>query len=178
MLKPDQELVAVRYFSARVGAFFDNLDRPEKQKVYLQALATNPKIDIRLGYFSLHPVRMPDADEFKNGKIKLLNVMKTEEKGTDVNLAVQLVADAFQNNFDYAMLFSNDSDMAASIEIATKICHKKVGLYVDKKAISTKVLQQNVCYIKKLGPTIFTEHQLPETLTTAKGGIITKPKDW
>jgi hypothetical protein len=178
LLKPNQELVAVKYFSARVSAMAGDQTRTEKQKVYLQALGTFPKLETRLGYFSIHRVKMPDADLFDTGKIKLLDVMKTEEKGTDVNLAVQLTADAFQDKFDYAMLFSNDSDMAMSLEIATKICKKRVGLYIDKKALSTKVLQENICFIKKLSPAFFMEHQLPIQMKTIDGKIITKPKDW
>ncbi|MDR0967302.1 MAG: NYN domain-containing protein [Rickettsiales bacterium] len=178
LLKPNQELVAVRYFSARVGAFIDNFDRPEKQKVYLQALATNPKIEIELGYFSKHKIKMPIADDWDNGKIKMIEVIKTEEKGTDVNLAVQLTADAFQNKFDYAMLFSNDSDMAKSVEIATKICKKKIGLYIDKHANPAKILQENVCFIKKLSGSVFESCQLPDAIETTIGRTITKPKDW
>jgi hypothetical protein len=125
LLNHNQGLVAVKYFSARVGAFIDNFERPEKQKVYLQALSLNPKIEIKLGYFSLHRVRMPDADEFENGKIKLLDVMKTEEKGTDVNLAVQLVSDAYQDKFDYGMLFSNDSVWLYLLKLHVKYARRK-----------------------------------------------------
>ena len=37
----------------------------------------------------------------------------------------RVITDAFQDEFDYAILFSNDSDMARSVEIAAKICNKK-----------------------------------------------------
>ncbi|MDR1916257.1 MAG: NYN domain-containing protein [Synergistaceae bacterium] len=177
-LKPNQELIAVKYFSARVGAFGEQIDRPEKQKIYLQALATFPKVEIILGYFSAHKVKMPSAKEYEQGKIVPVEVIKTEEKGTDVNLAVQMVADAYENRFDYAMLFSNDSDIAYSVKISTKVCKKYVGLYIDKKASPTKVLQENICYIKRLSPSLLAEHQLPEKLTSPTGRLITKPKDW
>ena len=55
-----------------------------------------------------------------DGKIKMVDVIKTEEKGTDVNLAVQMVTDAKDDLFDYAILFSNDSDMAYAIQITTQ----------------------------------------------------------
>ena len=35
---------------------------------------------------------------------------KTEEKGSDVNLASHLLLDAFRGDFDVAAILSNDSD--------------------------------------------------------------------
>ena len=36
-----------------------------------------------------------------------------------------MVADAKDNLFDKALLFSNDSDMAYAVQIAAQDCHKK-----------------------------------------------------
>ena len=125
MLKPEQELVSVKYFSALVGSFKGDTSRTDRQRFYLEALRTNPKVEIKLGYFSTHRTKMPMADDFYDGKITLVDVIKTEEKGTDVNLAVQMAVDAIRDKFDYAMLFSNDSDMAYAVQIASRECKKK-----------------------------------------------------
>jgi len=146
LLQPNQELIKIKYFSAQIGATFSNPDKPFRQKLYLEALQTNPKIEVKLGYFSTHEVRMPDAEDFRKGKITLVDVVKTEEKGTDVNLAVQMAVDAVRNDFDYAMLFSNDSDMAYAVQITSRECKKKVGLYIARKAVLSKVLKENVSY--------------------------------
>jgi len=178
-LKPNQELVAIKYFSALVSSFKGDLSRTLRQDIYIQALRSNPQIEVQLGYFSIRRTKMPEAkDFFENEKITPVEVAKTEEKGTDVNLAVQLVADAFHDRFDYAMLISNDSDMAHAIHIATKDCKKRVGLYINRKATSFKVLHESVNYIGRITPKILDASQLPNTINLPNGKIIKKPSDW
>ena len=178
LLLPDDELVAVKYFTAPIKSNFGNPDKALRQRIYLEALSQNPKLNITYGQFSVHKVKMPLAEEWENGRIKTAEVIKTEEKGTDVNLAVQLVADAKDNLFDYAMLFSNDSDMSYAVQIAAKDCGKFVGLFIDKKAISFPKLKENVGYIRRLTPSIFSKNQLPDEVQTKEGRVIHKPVSW
>src|SRR5258705_8261960 len=44
-------------------------------------------------------------------------VLKSEEKGSDVNLATTLLMDAFDGDFEQAVVVSNDSDLAYPIEV-------------------------------------------------------------
>jgi uncharacterized LabA/DUF88 family protein len=44
-------------------------------------------------------------------------VIKTEEKGTDVNIASHLLVDAHNNSFDMAVVISNDSDLVEPIKM-------------------------------------------------------------
>ena len=178
LLQPNQELIAIKYFSARIGSAKGSPERALRQKIYLEALGSNPKINIRLGYFSIHKTKMPLAGDWDNGNIKLVDVIKTEEKGTDVNLAVQMAIDAVRNEFDYAMLFSNDSDMAYSIHIVNRECNKKVGLYISSSATSNRVLCENVCYIRRLTQSFLSRHQMPDKVVTKTGRVVTKPKGW
>jgi uncharacterized LabA/DUF88 family protein len=178
MLQPEDELVAIKYFTAKIKSHKNEPERSMRQNVYLEALATNPKINIKLGYFSVHKTKMPLADEWDNGQIKMIDVIKTEEKGTDVNLAVQMVADAKDNLFDKALLFSNDSDMSYAVQIAAKDCHKTIGLFIDRNAVSFKTLKENVTFIKRLTPSIFASNQLPEEIVTSTGRVIHKPSEW
>ena len=46
-----------------------------------------------------------------------VNVIKTEEKGSDVNLAVHLLNDAWLNKYECAVIVSNDSDMAEAMRL-------------------------------------------------------------
>jgi len=178
LVNSNQELIAVKYFSAQIGSYHTKPEKALRQKIYLEALQTSPKIEIRLGYFSVHKTKMPLAEDFDKGILSLVEVIKTEEKRTDVNLAVQMAVDAVQDKFDYAMLFSNDSDMSYSIQIAVKDCKKKVGLYIARDAISYKVLKENTCYIRRLTQTLLASHQFPDEIKTKTGRVIKKPKDW
>jgi NYN domain len=55
-------------------------------------------------------------------------VGKTEEKGSDVNLASHLVRDALTNRFEAAVVLSNDTDLVEPIRIAVKEAQKSVIL--------------------------------------------------
>ena len=178
MLNPDDDLVSVKYFTANISTNMGDPQKALRQRIYLEALSQNPKIEIIYGQFSTHKTKMPLAKEWEKGIIKSVEVIKTEEKGTDVNLAVQMVADAKDNLFDYAMLFSNDSDMAYAVQIAVNDCKKFVGLFIDKKAISFPILKKNVNYIRRLTPSAFSRNQFPEEIITETGSIIRKPSEW
>ena len=51
ILRPDQELVAVRYFTARVQPRPNDPGKPLRQRTYLEALETLRDLSIRYGYF-------------------------------------------------------------------------------------------------------------------------------
>nr|DAF74573.1 MAG TPA: NicB-like protein [Caudoviricetes sp.] len=178
MLQPDDELIAVNYFTAKISTNRGDPAKALRQRIYIEAISLNPKINIIYGQFSTHKTQMPLAKEWEKGRIKTVEVIKTEEKGTDVNLAVQMVADAKDDKFDYALLFSNDSDMAYAVKIAVKDCGKMVGLFVDRHATSFPSLKKNVLHIKKLTPTIFASNQLPDKIITTEGRTINKPAEW
>ena len=44
-------------------------------------------------------------------------VYKTEEKGSDVNLALHVLNDAWLDQYDCAVIVSNDSDLAESLRL-------------------------------------------------------------
>ena len=178
LMQPNDELVSIRYFTAKVSSNANEPEKAFKQQIYLEALGLNPKIKIKLGHFSIHETKMPDAKAWGKGKIKMVDVIKTEEKGTDVNLAVQMVADAKDNLFDYAMLFSNDSDMSYAIQIAKQQCKKQIGLFIARDAVSYQSLKDHVLHIKHLGPQAFAKAQFPSEIQAPKGRVIRKPSDW
>ena len=51
LLLPDQRLAAVRYFTSPVLPQPDNPGQRERQRTYLEALATLPHLSIHYGYF-------------------------------------------------------------------------------------------------------------------------------
>ena len=78
----------------------------------LQANRENPKFKLILGKYLKKSITC-----FKCG-----NVIHThEEKETDVRIATQIVADAYQKNCDISIVVSADSDMIPAIELATEL---------------------------------------------------------
>ena len=63
------------------------------------------------------PTRMPLHPPPATGP-KTVQVMKSEEKGSDVNLATYLLVDAFDDDYEAAVVVSNDSDLAEPIRRA------------------------------------------------------------
>ncbi len=70
---------------------------------------------------------MPLANPPRRGA-RTVEVVKTEEKGSDVNLATYLLLDAFQHDCNVAVVISNDSDLKLPIEIAQSELGIRVGV--------------------------------------------------
>ena len=105
-LLPRDDIVKIRYFTARVTERPDDPQRPVRQAAYLRALATYSLIEIHYGHFVTRPTRLPLASDTNT----IVEVLRTEEKGSDVNLATHLLLDAFKGRCDTAVVISNDSD--------------------------------------------------------------------
>ena len=56
-----------------------------------------------------------------NSSQEFVEVIRTEEKGSDVNLAVHLLNDSWIDKFDCAVVVSNDSDLAESMPLPARI---------------------------------------------------------
>ncbi len=112
-LAPQDDIRMVRYFTANVSAPDVDATMPQRQQAYLRALRTLPDTSIHLGQFVMRPKPMPvtaQLDEEHAAAISALGlplhrhrdgnltvrVWRTEEKGSDVNLATFLLADTFR----------------------------------------------------------------------------------
>lgn len=95
----EHDIVKIKYFTARVSGR-DDPASPLRQQVYFRALRTCPYLEIIEGRFTKHkkPMLLADHPGY------LARVVKTEEKGSDVNLATHLLIDAFSNTLDCAVL--------------------------------------------------------------------------
>ena len=99
----------------------------DRQQAYLNALKIYcPKVDIIEGYMSKYrKVKYPLADD-ENQKVEII---KTEEKQTDVNLAIHLINDAWLEAYDCAILVSRDSDFAQALKLV-KQHHEEKMVYI------------------------------------------------
>lgn len=122
-----------RYFTARVAARPNNPQVPARQDAYLRALATLPLVTVHEGSFLTKPVRMPLAHPPQGGPVTV-EVIKTEEKGSDVNLAAYLLLDGFRGDYDTAVVISNDSDLAEPIRMVQSELGLRAGIYSPRHA--------------------------------------------
>jgi hypothetical protein len=101
---------------------------------------------------------------------------KTEEKGSDVNLAAHLVRDAFSKAFDEAAILTNDTDLCEPIRIVKDEVGLPVTLLipVDTPHKSLCDVASHIRHIKPyVGPC-----QFAPILMATNGKKIVKPVDW
>lgn len=165
------EIIKVKFFTARIDARGGDADAPLRQNIYLKALeAYRPQIEIIYGHFLSHSATRPYAPPDTGWA----NVILTEEKGTDVNLAVHLLNDAWLNKYDCAVVVSNDSDLAEAMRLANDR-HKLIGWVVTGKQHPSQVLAKIARFRKSLRGKLLAASQLPINIPNTS---ISKPAVW
>jgi len=172
LLLPKDQIHRIKYFTALVEARANDPDQPMRQKTFLRALQTIPNLEIILGTFLSHEVNMPRSP-IGSGYVK---VIKTEEKGSDVNIATHLLMDGFRNDYELAVVVSNDSDLLMPIQIITREFKKPVGLLNPQKHTSVALLP-HVQFVKKIRGTVLNNSLFPDVMSD-KDGQFSKPEGW
>jgi hypothetical protein len=172
LLLPNDQIHRIKYFTALVEARPNDPDQPVRQRTFLHALQTIPNLEIILGTFLSHEVNMPRSP-IGNGYVK---VIKTEEKGSDVNIATHLLMDGFRNDYELAVVVSNDSDLLMPIQVVTQEFKKPVGLLNPQKHPSVALLPY-VQFIKKIRSSVLKNSLFPDVMSD-KDGQFSKPVDW
>jgi hypothetical protein len=175
LLLPKNTIGKIKYFTALVSARPSDPGQPVRQQLYLRALATLPNVSVHLGHFLTHEVTMPLVVPAGQPQ-KYAKVIKTEEKGSDVNLATHLLHDAHLGRFDIAVVISNDSDLLEPIKIVRQELHKRVGV-LNPHPNPSRALLPHLDFIKQIRTGVLRASQFPATLTDANG-TFTKPQTW
>ncbi|MBK8985772.1 MAG: NYN domain-containing protein [Chloroflexi bacterium] len=172
LMLPHDTIKEIKYFTALVNPRPTDPDQLTRQQVYLRALRTIPNLKIIFGHFLTHEIMMPLAPP-QSGYIK---VIKTEEKGSDVNLALHLLSDGYKNVYDVAVVVSNDSDLLLPIQFVKRELGKKIGILNPQKHPS-KVLIAHADFVKNIRQGVLSRCLFPTTLEDAQG-TFTKPETW
>jgi len=191
VLSEDYLVTKVNYYTARVSGQ-QSQETPRKQNIYLKALQTEDLIDIHFGKFQTNltyaqlcpkgklqgaPLFKPMPNYQWDNWPESVRIIKREEKGSDVNLGVHLVRDAFLGKFDAAAVITNDLDLMEPIRIVTKELGKKVVLLSpvkypvqDLKNVSSSVRYIHCHHLES--------SQFSNPIITLDGKSISKPLDW
>lgn len=174
-LFPKNEINRIRYFTAIVDARPPDLQQPVRQQTYLRALHTIPNVSVHLGTFRTRPVRMTLVRPPSGGP-KTAEVWKTEEKGSDVNLASYLLLDAFRADCEVAIVFSNDADLKEPIAMARSELGIKVGV-VNPHPPARRSRDLQPTFFKQLRTGPVAASQFPVAMSDASGQFH-KPASW
>jgi hypothetical protein len=144
---PDNEIGRIRYFTSWVSGSSDP-DKPARQQLYLRALATTPTLTSHFGEFHRNAVRRPLVRPTQ-GLPSTVEVWDTKEKGSDVNLASMLLLDAHRDDFEVAVVVTNDSDLLVPIKLVVAEFKKPVGV-LDPSDRSSKSLRAAASFYRQL----------------------------
>ena len=166
LLKAHQELVFTKYFTSRVSY---PADKQRRQSTFIEALETLNDLRVYYGHYQANPQRCRKCGN---------KVMIPSEKMTDVNIAVEMMSDAYQNLFDVALLVSADSDLTAPI-LAIK------NLFPQKRVIVVFPLQRHSAQLQHLahgylqiGRANLAKSVFPDKVQKADGFVLQRPPEW
>ena len=145
LLRPGQQLAAVRYFTALVFPKFDDPDKPLRQNVYLEALATLPALRVHMGYHVAKRLRCPSCGA----------VWQThEEKRTDVNVAVLTQTGAGDH-----VVIDNDPQVVESWRLDQTLVNL-FGLETARSARIEALMKEQETLLQEMPLTARTEDRL------------------
>ena len=172
LLLPKDKIQRIKYFTAKVKPRPNDPSQPIRQATFWRALQTIPNLEIIEGSFLSHEVMMPRSP-IGSGYVK---VVKTEEKGSDVNLATYLLLDGFRDDYELAVVVSNDSDLPLPIRVVTEQFGKPVGLLNPQNDPSVKLIP-HVMFVKNIRANVL-RNSLFSDIMSDKNGQFSKPASW
>lgn len=161
---PKDTIAEIYYFTAfakwRSGSF-------RRHKKYIKALRSE-QIKIVRGRFMKKHVLCHNCEKL---------FLTHEEKGTDVNIALQILQDAIDDLYDRAIIISSDSDLLPAIEAVHKcVPDKEVGVMfpIGRRSFH---LEQGADFRRKMSQQLLQDSLFPDQMQVGTS-IITKPASW
>lgn len=174
-LFPDDTVNRIRYFTAPVRGVPDPQSR-SRQNVFLRAVRNDPIVVVHEGRFLAKRVYMPLVDP-DPGKPRTVRVWKTEEKGSDVNLATYLLLDAIRRDCEMAVGMSNDSDLREPIRLVQETPFD-IPVWVVNPLINKMKTHMNATHHLDLTLADCRACLLPQTVLLSTGRTVSRPRAW
>jgi hypothetical protein len=166
LLKAGQDLTFTKYFTSRVSY---PPDKERRQSTFLEALETLSDFRIYYGHYQSNLQRCRKCGN---------KVWVPNEKMTDVNIAVEMLSDAYQDLFDLALVISADSDLSAPV-IAIKT------LFPQKRVIAAFPPQRHSAQLQRLahgfmqvGRAVIARSVFPDKIQKPGGYVLHRPAEW
>lgn len=176
-LLPEYDLRGIKYFTSRVLSLSYDPNAPQRQDIYLRALATlDPLLSIYFGKMK----RSKNKKELVNPTVpseEWVKVYHQEEKQTDVNLAIHLVWDAFNGCCDTAVVITNDSDLFPAIEMVENSTNTNVMLVNPNTEKRRRARDLRASEYRRIRKGAIAKSQFPPEMED-DDGIFCKPKGW
>jgi len=178
LVRPGQQLTFTKYFTARISGGVKT-DPPASRKAmdakrkrqsdYLEALGTLADFRVYEGHYLAKPVACRSCGS---------SWRTHEEKMTDVQIATELLTDAFRDNFDTALIVSADSDLVPPILAVREHFPEKrvvVGFPPGRSSVQLKRAANASFSIKT---EVLERSLFPEEVTKPDGFVLRRPREW
>jgi len=166
LLRPGQVLVRTKYFTSSIAS---PPSKRKRQETFLEALRTLSDFEIYYGKYLFNVRTCPVCGRSEN---------LASEKMSDVNMAVQLLLDAFDDRFDTALLISGDSDLVPPVRAVTeRPPHRRVVVAFPPERTSED-LKRHASGWFVIGRSQFSKSLFPPEIATASGFVIRCPESW
>jgi len=175
---PQDQINKIKYFTARVQSRPNDPFKSDRQQAYLRAVATIPNLSIIEGHYLTHTKPVTLVNPLPDGTRTVMASI-SEEKGSDVNLAVHLLHDGHLGDYELAVVVSNDSDLVEPIKLVINELGLQVGVFnphINRKHPSVQ-LQQTATFFKYIRKTDIHASQFPDVMTDGNGKFY-KPPRW
>lgn len=154
LIRPEQQLSLVRYFTARVSG-----QRGERQSVYLDALWARGNIEIEFGVMA------------RRGS-------KWEEKQTDTNIVRRVIEDSIDNRFDIAIIISGDTDLVPAVHHIRERHPDKQAVVIFPPNRKSSHLGDIAHGSYPIGKNLIRSCRLPNPVEDIEGRKLWAPKGW
>lgn len=174
LLQPQHDILQIKYFTALVNPTTADPDKHIRQQTFIRALEHYiPGFSVYYGNFLSRAKWAQLANP--GNQCARVRILSTEEKGSDVNLAVHLLNDAWLDLYDCAALVSNDSDLAEALRLVRLHHRKKIGVITPHAKQQSRELLCHADFIKRIRHGALRASQLPNPIP---GTAICKPASW
>jgi len=166
LLKPDQTLIQVKYFTSLVAA---PQDKNRRQAVFLEALGTLPDFTIYYGHYLADAVTCRQCGH---------TYTTHHEKMTDVNIATEMLSDAFTDRLDVALLISADSDLVGPVQRVRQLFPQKRVVVVFPPSRHSNALKNAANACLHLDRATLSQGVFPDQVMKQDGFVLHRPAEW
>ncbi|MCG3268476.1 NYN domain-containing protein [Yoonia sp. I 8.24] len=174
LVAPDDVIERIRYFTADVSPRAGDPSAPNRQQAYFRALKTIPELRIHKGKFL---PRQKSRPLVSNPAQKVL-VHDTEEKGSDVNLASHLLMDGFCDQYDVALVLSQDTDLLEPMRMVVEELDKKLIIGWMEQSQPGKKHRYIASAIRHITQTMLANSQFEDPVIGRGGVKLARPVEW
>ncbi len=166
ILKPDQTLVRVNYFTSRVS---NPPAKVKRQGAFIEALQTLPKVKIYFGHY------VPSKTTCRAcGNVSTA----PREKRTDVNIAAVMLHDAYRKHMENAILISADTDLIGPLNVIKQIHPGIKRTIAFPPGRFSDHLKREASGWFHIGEDKFAKSLFPQRVINKSGYALEKPALW